>query len=58
MDKTTAIQQKADILAALSDTMIYLMGASFLMGSMTTLLALLLLDWKRRAQEERDKKNA
>lgn len=47
MEKQTVIE-KAQILSDISQQTIYLMGSSFVLGSMFTLLILLVLDWVRR----------
>lgn len=52
MDKSTAAE-KAQILSDISQQTIYLMGSSFVIGSMFTLFILLVLDWVRRDKNEK-----
>ncbi len=49
-----AALQKVQLLAEISQQTIYLMGASFLLGSLTTLFMLLILDWIRQSKLERN----
>lgn len=51
MDKQQAIQGKIQLISEISQQTIYLMGASFVLGSMFTLFILLVLDWVRRGSE-------
>ncbi len=44
---------KPQILADFSVNLVYIAGASFILGSMATLLALLLLDFMQRNTEKR-----
>jgi hypothetical protein len=52
MDKQATIE-KVQILSDISQQTIYLMGSSFVIGSMFTLFILLVLDWVRRDKNER-----
>jgi hypothetical protein len=45
--------QKAQILSDISQQTVYLMGSSFVLGSMVTLLLLLILDWIRRDKNDK-----
>ncbi len=47
MEKQTAIEN-VQVLSDLSQSTVYLMGGSFIVGSMFTLFTLLVLDWVRR----------
>ena len=47
MEKQTVINN-AQVLSDLSQSTIYMMGGSFIVGSMVTLFILLVLDWVRR----------
>ncbi len=53
-DKSNVALQKVQILADITQQTIYLMGASFLLGSLTTLFMLLILDWIRQSKAERN----
>lgn len=46
--ETPATSEKTQILIDVSQNAVYLMGASFVLGSLFTLLLLLLLDYMRR----------
>jgi hypothetical protein len=48
-----AVLEKAQVLSEISQQTIYLMGSSFVLGSMFTLLLLLVLDWIRRDKIEK-----
>lgn len=48
MDNQGMTIEKAQLLVDITQTTIYLMGASFVLGSMFTLLLLLVLDFVRR----------
>ncbi|MEQ1788945.1 MAG: hypothetical protein ABL857_00730 [Rickettsiales bacterium] len=52
MEKQTIIE-KTQILSDISQQTILLMGSSFVLGSMFTLFALLILDWVRRDANEK-----
>lgn len=52
MEKQAALD-KVQMLSELSQQTIYLMGASFVLGSMFTLFVLLVLDWVRREHNEK-----
>ncbi len=52
MEKQTAID-KVQILSDISQQTVYLMGCSFVIGSMFTLFILLVLDWVRRGSDEK-----
>ena len=43
-----------NLLQACGETMVYLMGASFLMGSFLTILCLVVLDWMRVYKESKE----
>jgi hypothetical protein len=45
--------EKVKFLAEFSEHTVYLMGGSFMLGSLFTILLLLLLDFVRQAQMER-----
>ncbi len=45
--------QKMQILSDFSQQTVYLMGSSFVLGSMFTLFILLILDWIRRDKNEK-----
>lgn len=45
--------EKAQILADITQNTIYLMGASFVLGSLFTLLLLLILDFVRRNKSQK-----
>ncbi len=48
MEKTTMTPEKVQMLADITQQTIYLMGASFVLGSLFTLFLLLVLDFMRR----------
>ncbi|MEZ5692202.1 MAG: hypothetical protein R3D71_11150 [Rickettsiales bacterium] len=50
MEKSSAIE-KAQFLSDFSHQTIYLIGSSFVLGSMFTLFVLIVLDWVRRDRE-------
>jgi hypothetical protein len=56
-NQTEAVLRKSQVLADVSQQTIYLMGASFLIGSFVTLLMLLILDWVRQSKEDRAERN-
>jgi predicted Kef-type K+ transport protein len=47
--------QTAEIALAVSETSVYLMGISFVLGSLFTVLMLLLLDFMQHRRTESDK---
>lgn len=51
MENQTIIE-KTQILSDISQQTIYLMGSSFVLGSMFTLFILLILDWVRRKDSD------
>lgn len=51
---TAASQEMVDVMLNISHNSIYLMGASFVLGSLFTLFLLLVLDFVRRGKSERD----
>lgn len=53
MESQTAID-KVQLVSGISQNTVYLMGASFVFGSMITLFLLIILDWIRASN---DKKN-
>ncbi|MFO0388266.1 MAG: hypothetical protein ACK502_00905 [Alphaproteobacteria bacterium] len=55
--KNEAALHKVQALAEITQQTIYLMGASFLLGSLTTLFMLLILDWVRQSKAERAERN-
>lgn len=58
VNQTEDAAQKVQVLADITQQTIYLMGASFLLGSLTTLFMLLILDWVRVSKAERAEKNS
>lgn len=52
MEQSDALE-KVQILSDISQQTIYLMGTSFVLGSMMTLFVLLILDWVRRDKAEK-----
>ena len=48
------VNDKAQLLADLSERTIYLMGGSFILGSLFTILMLLVLDFMRQMRMERE----
>jgi hypothetical protein len=48
MEKVPMSQENGEVLLQLAQNAIYLMGASFVLGSLFTLLLLLILDFVRR----------
>lgn len=45
--------EKVQIVSEFSQQTIYLMGSSFVLGSMVTLFLLLVLDWVRRDKNDK-----
>ena len=54
---TSTAVEKAQLFADFTQQTVYLMGASFLLGSFTTLFMLLILDWIRQSKAERMERN-
>lgn len=53
MDKNTAALDKIQFVSDISQSTIYLMGSSFVLGGMFTLFILLVLDWVRRKDNDK-----
>ena len=60
MESSTAVETKANILTTfinVSENTIYLMGFSFILGSLFTILVLILLDFMRRNSDNASKED-
>ncbi len=51
MDKQQKALENIQLISDISQQTVYLMGASFVLGSMFTLFMLLVLDWVRRGSD-------